>query len=353
MKESLGIGIMSGTSHDGLDLAACCFTESGGRYSFQILHAETVPYTTKWKERLISLPAKDMKAIRAADDELGRFIGEECRRFIEEKQIKPAFIASHGHTVFHEPDKKITLQIGNGKHISKTCGITVINDFRSADVAMGGQGAPLVPIGDRLLFGEYDHCLNIGGIANVSFEEKGMRRAFDICPANMVLNHLAGIAGKAYDQGGEMASGGKLIPALVEELDSLDYYRLSGPRSLGREWVLDKVFPVLEKFSIHPVEDLLRSFTEHCAGQITAVLKQNGAKKVLVTGGGAYNDFLIRSMRQKTSAGIVLPSHEIIDYKEALIFAFLGLLRLEQRNNVFGSVTGSGKDHCAGTLIRP
>lgn len=342
---------MSGTSHDGLDLAACRFSKTHGQYSFRITHAETIPYSAHWKERLIGLPAKGTAEIRNADDELGIFIGEQCKKFIEKNRIKPDFLASHGHTVFHEPDRNITLQIGNGQRIHEACGITVIHDFRSADVAMGGQGAPLVPVGDRLLFGEYDHCLNIGGIANVSFEEDGVRKAFDICPANMVLNHLAETVEKVYDEGGRMASAGKPIPSLLEELESQEYYRLTGPRSLGREWVLENVFPLMEKYGMHAVEDLLRSFTEHCARRIASVFNQNRANSALVTGGGAYNDLLLKLIRQKTSAGIILPRPEIIDYKEAMIFAFLGMLRLENINNVLGSVTGSGKDHCAGSVI--
>ena len=222
MKTYAGIGIMSGTSLDGLDLAYCTFTETEGLWDYQIIKAVTLPYPDDWKNRLIKLPDSDNSVIQQTDHELGEYFGNCVRDFIQANNLNVDFIASHGHTVFHEPDKKITLQIGDGESISKINGITVVCDFRSTDVAMGGQGAPLVPLGDRLLFGQYDYCLNLGGIANISFESQGQRLAFDICPVNMVLNHLAARTGKPYDDGGKTAARGKIIEPLLSRLETAD-----------------------------------------------------------------------------------------------------------------------------------
>ncbi len=343
---------MSGTSHDGLDLAYCIFSQQAEQWSFRILKAETIPYTKAWKERLLMLHKIPEDEIRMADMELGAYIGQQLKRFITEHELEVDFIGSHGHTVFHKPERKLTLQIGNGKQIAEHCGITVVNDFRSSDVNMGGQGAPLVPIGDRLLFEEYEYCLNLGGIANISFEEQGMRVAFDICPANMVLNMLAEQLGTPYDDKGALAEEGKLIPDLLAQLELLEYYQISGPRSLGREWVEKEIFPLLKTYAQFSVPDLLATFTEHIAMRIGAVLKVAG-KQMLVTGGGAYNNYLISRLQCNCPVDIILPEEIIIDYKEAMIFALLGLLRIKEINNVLGSVTGAPNDHCAGEIIHP
>jgi anhydro-N-acetylmuramic acid kinase len=300
----------------------------------------------------MKLPEASSGVIRDVDLELGAFIGEAIRDFIGEYGLSPGFIASHGHTVFHDPAAGITLQIGNGEEIAGKCGIMVVNDFRSQDVGFGGQGAPLVPVGDRLLFGQYDACLNLGGIANISYEENGRRMAFDICPANMVLNMLAGRAGKAYDDRGMMAKRGSVITELLEELESLPYYAKKGARSLGREWVEGAVFPLIGKYGNYSIPDLLATFTEHIAKRTGTAYSQHG-KKMLVTGGGAHNDQLVSRIRHHSAAGIILPDPLIIDYKEALVFAFLGLLRIKGINNVLASVTGAPHDHCAGRIHHP
>jgi len=341
---------MSGTSHDGLDIAYCIFRLKAGRWHYNIRHAVTIPYPASWKERLLSLPGKDEASIHDADLLLGEFIGEKTAAFIREYQLLPSFVSSHGHTIFHEPQKGITLQIGDGRRIADITGLTTICDFRSSDVAMGGQGAPLVPIGDRLLFADHDFCLNIGGIANISFEKGSDRIAFDICPANMVLNFMAGKLGKTYDDRGLNAATGKLIFPLLKQLESLPFYSQTGPRSLGREWVEQNIFPLLENYSDHPAKDILNTFTEHIARRISAVCGNDRNKTILVTGGGAYNDYLISRLTALSSPAVILPDPLIIEFKEALVFALLGLLRLREEVNVLGSVTGSGKDHCAGTV---
>lgn len=343
---------MSGTSHDGLDLAYCIFNHLGNKWSYTIEKAETIPYSKAWVTRLMNLPEADEADIRTADLELGEYIGRAVLNFIKKYALKTDFIASHGHTIHHDPAQKITIQIGDGKNIAEICGLTVVNDFRSTDVEMGGQGAPLVPLGDHLLFSEYDYCLNIGGIANISYEHLGQRVAFDICPANMVLNMLAEKAGNSYDDKGSMAKSGTIIPTLLIELESLSYYKLHGPRSLGREWVTDQVFPIIEKYKNYNIPDLLASFTEHAALRISSAVS-DGGKTMLVSGGGAYNEFLIDRIQHHAEIDIHIPEPNLIEYKEAMIFALLGLLRLEGINNVLGSVTGAGMDHSAGSIIKP
>ncbi len=347
-----GIGIMSGTSLDGLDLANCTFSLKKGHWTYSIEKAETIPYNNDWKDRLRTLHEADQEDIDAADLELGDYIGNAARSFIRQHLLNVAFIASHGHTVFHAPSAGLTLQIGSGNRIADICGIPVVNDFRSQDVKMGGQGAPLVPIGDQLLFTDFEYCLNIGGIANISYEEDGERIAFDICPANMVLNMLAEQAGRPFDDKGNMAEKGRIITDLLEKLESNPYYKLIGPRSLGREWVEEHIFPLLKLYADRNINDLLATFTEHIASRISAIA-QGKDNQMLITGGGAFNDFLINRIKKLSGVDVQLPDKLIIEYKEAMIFTFLGVLRLKGINNVLGAVTGAGHDHCSGEILYP
>lgn len=344
---------MSGTSHDGLDIAHCTFYYETSSWKFRINVAETVPYSTEWKDRLLSLADLDMKAIKEADKALGNFIGQSVNSFCLKHDLNADLIASHGHTIFHEPLKKLTLQIGSGKAIAGKTGIMVVNDFRSRDVALGGQGAPLVPIGDKLLFDEFDYCLNIGGIANISYESFGKRVAFDICPVNIVLNHLARQAGKDYDDKGKMAASGIVIQEMLDKLEHLPFYKLQGPKSLGREWVIKNIFPLTNRYDSNPLNDLIATYTEHAALRIADAAKYSSEQKMLASGGGVYNDFLLERIRFHCAASIILPESTIIDFREALIFAFLGVLRLRDEINVLGTVTGSMQDHCAGTVHLP
>ena len=340
---------MSGTSLDGLDLAYCKFHQQGIEWSWEILKAVTIPYSASWKSHFLHLPAADKDTISIADIKLGEYIGKAVRAFIEKYNLKVDFIASHGHTIFHDPSNRITLQIGEGGKIAEISGLKVINDFRSKDISMGGQGAPLVPLGDRLLFPEYDYCLNLGGIANISFERADQRIAFDICPVNIVLNMLAEKTGIPFDDKGKLAARGTILPLLLKKLESLSFYSLQGPRSLGREWVEENITPIM---ALGQIPDLMSTFTEHIALRISSVAKGKGTN-MLVTGGGALNTYLMERIKAKCETDIVVPEKSLIDYKEAMIFAFLGLLRLEGINNILGSVTGSGQDHCAGTIYYP
>ncbi|NOX47646.1 MAG: anhydro-N-acetylmuramic acid kinase [Chlorobi bacterium] len=348
MENHLVIGLMSGTSLDGLDIALCSFHYQDNNWSFKILDTKTQRYPDYWLNQLASIHNAGAEDLTRLHFEYGHFLGEQVKSFIKRTGQKPDFIASHGHTIFHRPEKEYTLQIGDGNAIAAVTGLPVVFDFRSKDVALGGQGAPLVPIGDKLLFPGYDSCINLGGIANISYESNNQRIAFDICPANQVLNSLSNQLEEPFDNNGEMASEGNLNLELFERLNALGYYESKPPKSLGKEWVDENIYPLLNLFSI-PIKDKLRTFTEHIALQITNIINANRGK-VLITGGGAYNDFLIERIKASTSCQIEIPNNELIEFKEAMVFAFLGVLRKRNEINCLSSVTGASRNSCSGTL---
>jgi anhydro-N-acetylmuramic acid kinase len=342
------VGVMSGTSLDGLDVCLCTLGMRQGAWQYAILAAETFPYTTEMRGKLASAHRLDAPAFVALHTEYGRYIGETVKRFIDRHGVTPLFIASHGHTVFHRPAQGVTFQIGAGAPLAAAAGVNTICDFRTADVARGGQGAPLVPIGDRLLFPEYDYCLNLGGFANVSYTHEGRRLAHDICPVNYVLNHFARTVGLDYDAGGATAAAGTLHAGLLAELNGLAFYARRGPKSLGREWVEREIFPLMARYTLSPA-GALRTFCEHAAMQIGATLRGG---RVLVTGGGALNKFLLERIAAHTGAFLHLPETSLIHYKEALLFAMLGALYLTNQVNSLSSVTGAAADSIGGALYK-
>ena len=343
------IGLMSGTSLDGLDIAHCVFELLAGKWHYFITNAETVPYTRDWKSRLAGLEDDTALGFVQTDIEFGYLLGLLTQGFIQKYQLKPDFIASHGHTIFHQPDTKISCQIGRGSVIAAETGIPVVCDFRSLDVALGGQGAPLVPIGDQLLFGEFDFCLNLGGFANISYQIEGKRVAYDVCPANIVLNKLAAASGYDYDPDGMMAGNGIVNSDLLKKLNAFPYYSLAPPKSLGKEWVKEHVFPQLINSDL-PINDLLATFCEHIAIQVASKAVGDGSKKLLITGGGAFNKFLISRIRHHAALEIIIPDSNTINFKESLIFAFLGVLRWRNEVNCLQSVTGASKDSSGGAI---
>ena len=349
-KYSFVIGIMSGTSLDGVDFAYVKFNENN--YSdFEIINAKTISYSAEWRSKLQTAIFFSKDKLRNLNVDYGKLLAKKTNDFIDEFKIdKIDFIASHGHTVLHQPEKGVTLQIGDGQIIANLTKQKVVCDFRTQDVNLGGQGAPLVPVGDELLFSEYDYCLNLGGFANISYNKNGKRIAFDICPVNIVLNKYAQKLGMEFDDKGNIASTGKFLMALEAELRKLKYYLDKPPKSLGLEWVQKEVFPLLESSKRKP-EDLLRTFTTHIAWAITKALPKNA--KVLVTGGGAYNDYLLKQVLKMKKLELVVPNTLLIEYKEALIFAFLGVLRVDNQVNCLSSVTGANKDHSSGEIFYP
>jgi anhydro-N-acetylmuramic acid kinase len=344
------IGVMSGTSLDGLDLAYCHFTHEEGIWNYKILQAETVEYSEERKKQLNKIMLGSALEITAANAELGIFIGKEIKKMVTKNSLAVDFISSHGHTIYHQPSKGFTLQIGSGAYICAGAKLPVVCDFRSLDVALGGQGAPLVPIGDKLLFSAYEYCLNLGGIANISFDQAGNRIAFDICPVNIVLNELAQQLGKSYDENGKMATGGKVNPDMLQQLNSMDYYEMKFPKSIGREWIDEAVFPLMQKINLS-VEDKLATFCEHVAEQIANILLRSGGE-MLITGGGAFNSFLVQKIKEACAGKVkvVVPDSNIIMFKEALIFAFLGVLRMRGEVNCLSSVTGADRDNVGGAV---
>ena len=346
------IGIMSGTSLDGLDVAYVRFMKEGS-WSFELIESESFAFDETMAGRLRDSVRLNALELKQLDNDFGRWTGTIARKFIRKNNLKPMLIVSHGHTVFHQPERGITWQIGDGYRIMNETGVTTICDLRSLDVSLGGQGAPLVPVGDRLLFGEYDFCLNLGGFSNISFEKDGMRIAFDISPVNTVLNRLSLRLGHPYDKNGILAQSGRLDSALLQKLNALDYYRQPPPKSLGIEWANEHVMPLLAG---EDVPGLLHTFCHHIAEQIVNVTQKwsfsHGTPTMLVTGGGAKNLFLMDLLEKKSNGRlkIAVPDEKLVDFKEAIIFAFLGLLRYCGENNCLSSVTGAARDSSGGLI---
>ena len=346
---SVVLGLMSGTSLDGLDL--CCVSFADNHNDFCILAAQTVSYSGIWKSKLENAFYGTTTEVNTLDKEYGVFLGEHIDDFMNKHSLPPIdLIASHGHTVFHQPNLGITKQIGSGEEIAKHTGIQVVYDFRTQDVVLGGQGAPLVPIGDKILFNDYDACLNLGGFANVSFDMQNSRIAYDIGACNLILNHFAQKLGYEYDDQGFIAQMGACDESLLNELNNIDYYGFNPPKSLSREFAQSQLIPLLSNYDEKIV---LHTYTKHLGFQIGVSLTKSKATKCLVTGGGTYNRFLIDQIQQHTSCFLEIPDNTIVNYKEALVFALLGLLRKENQINVLSSVTGAKHDHSSGRIAKP
>ncbi|MFC5684323.1 anhydro-N-acetylmuramic acid kinase [Flavobacterium sp. MAHUQ-51] len=344
------IGVMSGTSLDGVDLAHVQFEIKNEQWSFEILEIETVAYSEDWVNQLKLAVDFSKEQLETLNKEYTQLLAEIISNFINKYQISNLdAVCSHGHTILHQPQNGFTLQIGNLPEIASLTNQKVVCDFRVQDVQLGGQGAPLVPIGDSILFSEYDYCMNLGGFSNVSFEENNKRIAFDISPVNTVLNFYADQLGLNYDDKGKISSTGKIHTELLDKLNNLNFYQEQHPKSLGIEFVKEKILPLMESYKIS-IENKLRTFTEHIAIQTALALPQKQGR-LFITGGGAYNDFLIFCIqKQLPKLTIVIPEKKILEFKEALIFALLGVLKLRNETNVLSSVTGAEKDHSAGNI---
>lgn len=355
MKDRFIIGLMSGTSLDGLDIAFVKFSKKGSQFHFNLLNAITKPLPDEIKELLLDIENQSARTIFQLNEQLGSFYADAVNEFIEENELDRNAIdaiASHGQTIFHQPQDGYTVQLGCGATLAYRTGIPVINDFRSLDVAAGGQGAPLVPIGDNLLFGgKAEAFVNIGGFSNISFSDGQSTLAFDIGPGNLPLNFYARKLGFDYDRNGEIAGQNPSNPALLASLNALPYYQLHGPKSLGTEWLDSYFYPLIPKDE--SIQVILSTLTEHVAEQIRNTLNTHQIKSVLITGGGALNKTLIKHISLNYGGQIIVPEEPIIHYKEALIFAFLGYLYLENIPNCLSSVTGAAIDVCGGTLHRP
>jgi len=346
------VGVMSGTSLDGVDLVDVTFSKQAGVWRYDIHAFETKLYTEAWYSILKQLVSKSVTELESIDQEYTPYLAGMIQEFIIENKITDLdAICSHGHTALHQPEAGMTYQIGNLACLFDILKIPVVCNFRVQDVALGGQGAPLVPIGDKLLFSDYDFCLNLGGFANISTDIEARRIAYDICPANIVLNHYIGLLGFDYDDGGQLASTGTVCFELLEALNDLDFYKKAAPKSLGLEWVKQEIFPLIDSFDL-PVESVLRTFVEHVAVQISNVINEKEGVQVLVTGGGAYHAFLMTKIKEKTSNTLIIPENRLVECKEALVFGFLGVLKLEGAVNCLSSVTGAKEDHSSGIIFK-
>lgn len=346
------IGVMSGTSLDGIDLVYVNFQKEIN-WSFKMDYAETIKYDEKWVNVLKRLVSCSFEELKNIDVDYTEYLGNVIKGFIDENRIKDIdAICSHGHTALHQPENKLTYQIGNTPLLAKMLNEKVVCDFRVQDVELGGQGAPLVPIGDELLFSEYDFCLNLGGFANISMHLNEARIAYDICPVNIVMNYYVNTLGIDYDDEGQIASSGSLNEDLLNQLNTLDFYKEDYPKSLGLEWVNQNIIPIIDSFQLE-TKAVLRTFVEHIAIQITSEIKKIEYATVLITGGGVYNTFLIERVKHLSNAKIIIPSKDIVEFKEALIFGFLGVLKLRNEVNCLKSVTGASKDHSSGRIYLP
>jgi anhydro-N-acetylmuramic acid kinase len=351
------IGVMSGTSMDGVDLACCEFTEDNGKYSYTLIASETIAYEERWRLRLSKLNRQEPHIFWKTHVYYGKFLGQLILDFIAKNNLQPQLIASHGHTVFHMPNEGYTCQIGDGASIHAITKLPVVCDFRSVDVALGGHGAPLVPIGDQLLFSDYQYCLNLGGIANMSGYAQGKYLAFDICPCNIGLNRVARNLGKLFDDGGEIARSGTVNDELLAVLNKVEFYNKFGPKSLSREWINTDFWHLTKEFQLSN-EDKARTLVEHIAIQISKALyhyvdgeeEKLEQQKMLVTGGGALNSFMIERIKAESPVQIVIPDADTINFKEAIIFGLLGFLRVQNKTNITSTVTGAKADSISGAL---
>lgn len=342
------VGVMSGTSLDGIDLAYLHFKKDE-KWTYKIIHGDTVSYSDEWEQRLKNAVNYSSSELEDLNTEYTKLLAGVITGFINRYNLNTIdAVCSHGHTILHQPENGITLQIGNLKELSELIQKTVVCDFRVQDVKLGGQGAPLVPIGDELLFSEFIYCLNLGGFSNISTKINGTRIAYDVCPVNIVLNHYVQRLGKPYDDKGQIAATGKVQKELFNALNTLEFYHQNYPKSLGLEWVKIKIFPLIDSFNLE-ISDVLRTFTEHIAIQVCKQFNTKG--KVLITGGGMYNTFLINRVKTLSDVDIQMPNTDLIEFKEALIFGFLGVLKLRDEVNVLASVTGAEKDHSSGQLF--
>ncbi|MEQ1732238.1 MAG: anhydro-N-acetylmuramic acid kinase [Bacteroidia bacterium] len=351
MKPLRIIGLMSGTSLDGLDIACVDFDFNNNKINYTLVATSTIEYTSVFKQRLLNAIHLSGLELSVLSNEFAKLCAQHVTDFVQQHQLTGIdYVASHGHTIFHQPQHNLTLQIGNGAILAAHTGIHCVCDFRTTDVALGGQGAPLVPIGDKLLFSNYDACLNIGGFANVSYSNNNSTIAYDIAPANIILNQLTAHLNLPYDAEGAIAKAHAVDEELLNTLNALPYYTLSAPKSLGVEWVNETITPLIHHRTDY--HTLIATFTEHTAYQIAkAVNEQAHIHTVLATGGGTFNTYMLARIQAHSARAVyTFPTAEVVAFKEAIVFALLGYLRVNTIPNALASVTGASKDSCGGAV---
>jgi len=359
------LGLMSGSSLDGIDWCMANFVFTKGVWTFQIEGCGMLDYSSELVGRFTRGHQLSVHEVMLLQDEFSRLSTRAALEAITQWG-RPLLIAEHGHTLVHRPELGYTWQINAAPMLSARLRLPVVSDFRRVDVAMGGQGAPLVPYGDAMLFSRYAACLNLGGIANLSFDQNGKRIGFDVCFANQVLNRLAQNLGLPFDKGGAIAAQAKnsageqsrqRVARALSEWSSIDLSRPFPPPSLGRETLETDIIPRFESSGLS-AEDALWAWCEHIAECVLHYLKFNPAEgKILVTGGGAFNQFLMECLRaaaaKKPEFKWEKGTDALITHKEALLFGFLGLLRFLGLNNVDASYTRSSSSHSAGCIYNP
>ncbi len=351
------LGLMSGSSLDGLDLAYCKMDTTNNQIEWDLIWGTTLPYSELWTNRLKKLPEANAFDFCKTHVEFGHYMGSLIKPILEDKQQFPDFIASHGHTIFHNPSEGFTVQIGEGAALAATTACTVISDFRTKDIALGGLGTPLAPLADRFLFPGHEFYLNLGGIANITYAGTHELVAFDICAANQILNYLANQIQLPYDHNGEIAKSGQIIPEILNALNTMDFFHQAFPKSLDNNWIRRKILPLFD-FNNHSISDLLRTAIEHITDcisrEVHQIIKQYSlslSSRILLSGGGTFNQFLIEILKSKLiHVHLDIPSHQIINYKEAILMAALGIFRVEERANCFQSVTGAKRDNVGGCI---
>jgi len=353
-----GIGGMSGTSLDGVDLSYCrYYTQSDVKWQFELIDAQTYPYPEKLKTEIEHLIKNYNDNHTDLDKRLGAFYSSLIQQFVDEFNIEQIdFVANHGQTVYHNPTKQKTVQIGCGETIAQQTQLQTINNFRINDVALGGQGAPLVPIGDWHFFNTYRYCINLGGICNITVQNsKEVLTAFDISPCNVLLNHYAQQLNVAFDEDGLLARKGNLNKALFEKLNALAYYSTQAPKSLDAQFSKVDCIPLIDTFNLSR-EDVLCTLCHHYAYQIGLVIEtysQSEDEQMLLSGGGAFNGFLTDLIQEKCNVKVHIPDKKIIEFKEAIVFGLLGVLKLENEVNCLKIVTGASMDNVGGEVFEP
>ena len=285
MKQYHAIGLMSGTSFDGLDIVYCSFNYNID-WEFEIIYSDCIKYNTQWVSKIKNAQNLNARELLILHKDYGTFIGKQVNLFIKKHNITQLnCISSHGHTIFHEPKNGLTFQLGSGAAIAAVTNKTVVSDFRTLDVSLGGQGAPLVPFGDKLLFNKYNYCLNLGGIANISFLNKGNRIGGDITFANMASNFLVAKLGCNYDNNGSIAASGEVNLKLLMQLNSNSFFQESMPKSLAREDFENWFMPIFKENQELTIPNQLATLGVHIAESISKVVSKNKSD-VLITGGG-------------------------------------------------------------------
>ena len=342
---------MSGSSLDGVDLCLISFKKDQS-WDFKVIKYVQLSLSEELRKRLKNSENLNAREIHELDIDYGFWLGNQIKTFLaNDSGVK--VIGIHGHTVFHDPKKNLSIQIGNGEVISHVTGLPTVDTFRIKDILHGGQGAPLVPIGDCLLFPDFQAWVNLGGIANITVKKEKGIMAWDIAPCNQVLNFLAGKLGHEYDKNGTIAASGHLLDEWLNELEKPAFFHQTPPKSLDNQWVKQHLITDLPTNT----PDALHTYCFFLSKQIHQAVKRfsSPSTKILFTGGGANNLFLIDQIKKQLSPSfqVIVPDKIIIDYKEAIIFGFLGLLRFLNQRNVLGEATGSNSDTISGVLHIP